>query len=208
MATPPFPMYSPRTPADGGPLVRPRYGAGRADDPGYLRSLRTGTVLARLRAVMLVLAVAQVLILAISPLLVPGGPARLPAPWTVPPLAAAVLVAALAGPRTPRPLRPGRDREQAAAAALLQFRQAILVRFALADAVILLGLALAVTTRDEPVFLAAFALGYPLLLGLALPTAGGVERVRRRLEAGGADSHLWAVLLAPAPDRRHPPTAR
>lgn len=88
----------------------------------------------------------------------------------------------------------------------MAFRQAVLVRFALAEGVILLGLPLAMVGHSELVFAAAFVLGYPLLVWLVLPTRGGVERMRRRLEERGAESHLWAVLLAaPAPAGRRRP---
>ncbi len=56
--------------------------------------------------------------------------------------------------------------------------------------------------HSELVFVAGFAVGYPLLVWLALPTRGGVERMRRRLESQGAESHLWAVLLAAPPSPR------
>ncbi|QKW36502.1 hypothetical protein HUT06_22820 [Actinomadura sp. NAK00032] len=199
MAPPPFSMYSPRSPdGDGGPDVAPVFGAGPGDDPGYLASLRAGTELGRLRAMMLVLLAAPVLILAIMPLIVEDGHGDAP-PWLYAPLAAAALVALAAGPRAPRPIPPGAapaDPAVAARAALLVFRQAVLLRFALAEGVILLGLPLAMAGHSEALFLAGFAAGYPLLLWLALPTRGGVERMRRRLEARGAESHLWAVLLA------------
>ena len=68
-------MYSPKTPeGDGGPEVEPVFGAGPGDDPGYLASLRGGTVLGRLRATMLVLVGAPPLILAITPAIVRDGP--------------------------------------------------------------------------------------------------------------------------------------
>ncbi|NEA27480.1 hypothetical protein G3I70_34030, partial [Actinomadura bangladeshensis] len=72
--------------------------------------------------------------------------------------------------------------------------------------VILIGLPLAMVAHSEAVFVAGFAIGYPLLVWLALPTRGGVDRMRRRLESQGAESHLWAVLLAaPAPPRDDAP---
>lgn len=196
MAPPPFSMYSPKTPeGDGGPDVAPVFGAGPGDDPGYLASLRAGTELGRMRAMMLVLLAAPVLILAIMPLIVEDGRGDAP-PWSYAPLAAAALVALLAGPRAPRPMQPGAEPCAAARTALMMFRQAVLLRFALAEGVILLGLPLAMIGHSEPVFLAGFVLGYPLLAWLAVPTRGGVERMRRRLESRGAESHLWAVLLA------------
>ncbi|SNR82892.1 hypothetical protein [Actinomadura mexicana] len=202
MAPPPFSMYSPKTPEDdGGPDVAPVFGAGPGDDPGYLASLRGGTELGRTRLMMLALLAAPVLILAIMPLIVEDGRGDAP-PWIYLPLAAAALPALLAGPRAPRPMAPGADPGAAARTALMMFRQAVLLRFALAEGVILLGLPLAMVAHSELVFVAGFAIGYPLLVWLALPTRPGVERMRRRLESRGAESHLWAVLLA-APASPH-----
>ncbi|WP_433471921.1 hypothetical protein ACQPZP_23710 [Spirillospora sp. CA-142024] len=208
MAPPPFSMYSPKTPdGDGGPPMAPVFGAGPADDPGYLGSLRGGTELGRMRLMMLVLLAAPVLILAIMPLIVEDGRGDAP-PWIYAPPAAAALLALLAGPRAPRPMAPGAEPPAAALTALLMFRQAVLLRFALAEGVILLGLPLAMVGHSETVFVAGFVLGYPLLVWLALPTRGMVERVRRRLEARDAESHLWAVLLAaPPPAGATPPAA-
>ncbi|MEU5880795.1 hypothetical protein [Spirillospora sp. NPDC047279] len=202
MAPPQFSKYSPGShPGEGGPAVEPVYGAGRADDPGFAASLRTPTVLGRLRVMMLVLLVAPVLIGLIAPLIVRDGQGRLgDAPWWFyAPVVLVALLAALAGPRLPRPMSPGQDREQAVHTAMLAFRQAILQRFALAEGVILLSLPLAMIGHSELLFVAGFVLGYPLLIWLALPTGGTVERIRRRLESAGAESHLWAGLLAAPP---------
>lgn len=205
MAPPQFPLHSPGSGSGsakgrGGPPLEPVPGAARADDPGYLASLRTGTQLGQLRMVMVALLVAPALILAIVPVIVREGHSRLGdlSAWIyLPPLLAA-LATVLIGPRAPRPMPPG-EPAQAAGTALVLFRQAILLRFALSEGVILLGLPLSVIARSEMPFVAAFVLGYPLLVWLALPTTGTVERIRARLEAGGADSQLWAALLARAP---------
>ncbi|MEU9022431.1 hypothetical protein [Actinomadura sp. NPDC048394] len=199
MAPPPYSKHLPE--GDGGPSADPVFGAGPGDDPGYLASLRDATVLGRMRLMMLVLVVAPVLILALTPLIVDnrGGAAGDAPPWIYAPLLLAAAVAALAGPRAPLAMAPGAEPPAAARLALTQFRQAVLLRFALAEGVILLGLPLAMIGHAVVVFAAGFAVGYPLLLWLALPTRGGVERVRRRLESQGAESHLWAVLLAAPP---------
>ncbi|MFF5259578.1 hypothetical protein ACFY4C_11585 [Actinomadura viridis] len=201
MAPPQFPIHPSGPAGSGRPgIPEARYGAGRGQDPGYLASLRSGTVLGRLRARMLVLVLAQPPILAISPLIVRAAEGRFggAVPWLYVPLVLSALLAVAAGPRTPRPMAAGLPPERAAELALLQFRQAVLVRYGLAQGVILLGLPLAMAGGSDTLYLTGFSLGYPLLLGLALPTAGTVERIRARLETGGAESHLWAALLAPA----------
>jgi hypothetical protein len=189
--------------ASGGPL----FGSGPDADRGYLASLRAGppTMLRQLRATMLTLVVTPLAISAIVPFVVRDGKSRfgeLPA-WVFVPLLLAFGVAVVVGVRAPRalPFTPGQVAEPRPTAELaaMAFRQALFLRFALGDAVILLGLALAVISHSEMPFAAGFVLGYPLLIALALPTRGTVERMRRRLEAAGTESHLWAVLLAPPP---------
>ncbi|MQY08640.1 hypothetical protein [Actinomadura macrotermitis] len=203
MAPPQFSMYSPNLPdgEEGDAAAEPVPGLGPQSDPGFAASLRSGTFLGQWRRTVLVLAVAPVLILAITPLIVQDGRGRLgdAPPWIYLPLLLAAVAAALIGPRVPAPLPPGLAPARAARTALLAFRQAVLVRFALGEGVILLGIPLAMVGHSELVFVAGFALGYPVLLWLTLPTAGAVERMRRRLEAGGAESHLWAALLSPVP---------
>jgi hypothetical protein len=204
MASPQFPIYSPGPPRGNGPSVRPVFGAGPDSDPGYLGALRAGgpaTMLGQLRMTMAILAVVPVLILGMTPFIVRGGRGMFGALpyWIFVPLVGAFLVALVAGLRAPRPLRPGLEPLQAAGAAAMAFRQAIFLRFALSDAVILLGLPLAVIGHSVRPYAAGFALGYPLLVFLALPSRATIERMRRRLESGGAESHLWAVLLAPIP---------
>ncbi|WP_019633826.1 hypothetical protein [Actinomadura atramentaria] len=204
MAPPPqFSMYSPTPPDDGddgGGAPVPVLTA--ADDPGFAASIRTRTLLGQWRFTAVALMVAPVLILVVSPLIVREGPSLLAGslawvPWTPPVLAA--LAAALVGPRLPRPLPPGLAPARAARLATLQARQATLVRFALTEGVILCGLPLAMIAREELVFVLAFVLGYPQLVWQILPTTAAVERLRRRLEAGDAESYLWSGLLAPVP---------
>jgi hypothetical protein len=198
-------MYSPEPRRARVPFAEPRFGAGPEADPGFVASLREQppTMLGRLRVMMLTLAAAPVLIFALIPFLVRGGQGLFGALpyWIFAPLAAAFAGALLGGLRVPRPLTPGGDAARAAEAAAVLFRQAMLLRFALSEAVILLGLALAVLTHSQWTYAAGFVLGYPLLIVWALPTRGMVERVRRRLEGAGAESHLWAALLAAAPPR-------
>ncbi|MEW2360110.1 hypothetical protein [Spirillospora sp. NPDC029432] len=203
MAPPQFSMYSPGPGPDDGTSVEPLFGAGRERDPGFAASVRDGSVIGQLRRLVLVLVAAPVLILAITPLIVRGEAHAGAVPWCCLALAAVAAAVAAAGPRTPPPMSPGRAPRAAAAESLGHFRQALMVRYALAEGVILLGLVLAIAFRSELVYLAGFVLGQPLLLWLTLPTGGRIESVRRRLESRGAESHLWAALLAsaPRPDR-------
>ncbi|MBW8483369.1 hypothetical protein K1Y72_13370 [Actinomadura sp. PM05-2] len=194
-------MYSPNVPEGDDDATEPVPGMGPADDPGFGASMRARTHLGILRRLMLVLVAAPVLILALVPLIVQDGRGRFgDAPfWLYLPLPLAAVVVAVVAPRVPRPLPPGLPPAQAARTALMAFRQAMLLRFALAEGVILLGLPLAVGWRAELVFVVAFACGWPLLLWLIVPTRANIERSRRLLEADGAESFLWSELLRPVP---------
>lgn len=199
-------MHPPK-PTDGdGQGGEPVLGAASANDPGYRASLTSGTVLGQMRSMVLVLVVAPVLILAISPLIVRDSGDRFAAGplWAYLLLPVVAVATTLIAIRVPGPLRPGpgTPAPEVARAALMQFRQSLLLRFALSEAVILVGLLLALIEQDEPLFVLGFVLGYPALIRLTLPTRGNVERIRRRLEAKGAESHLWAALLAPGPPKR------
>ncbi|WP_034485138.1 hypothetical protein, partial [Actinomadura oligospora] len=177
-----------------------RLEAGAADDPGYLASMRPpATALGQLRLMVSALLTAPVLILAISPMIVRTGPGRLGdlAPLLLLPVLAGAIAAAVLGPRAPRPLAPDQDGEGTARKAIMQFRQAILFRYALAEGTILAGLPLAMIGRGVWVFVFAFLVGYPILVWLTLPTRTRVEAVRRRLESAGQPSHLWSELLRP-----------
>ncbi|HEY8480318.1 MAG TPA: hypothetical protein VIL71_10850 [Spirillospora sp.] len=176
--------------------MNPVFGAGPHNDPGFFASMRNGSVLGRLRMVVLVMTAAPVLILAIVPLIVQGGGDT--PPWVYAPSVVLALVALLVGPRVPRPMGAGVDPDQTARTALAMFQQAVLMRSALAEAVIIAGLPMAIIGESALVYVAGFVLGYPLQLWLALPTRSTAERIRRRLEAEGAQSHLWAGLLATA----------
>jgi hypothetical protein len=195
-------MFRPMAPPQFPSITEPLFGAGPEGDPGYLASLRTGpvTMLRQLRITMLTLVTAPVLILAIVPFIVRGGKGvfgGLPV-LVFAPLVVAFVVALAVGIRVPRALPVGLADRSAAQAGAMAFRQALFLRFALADAVVLLGLPLSIISHSEMPYAAGFVLGFPLLVLLALPTRGTVERMRRRLEADGTPSHLWAVLLAPA----------
>lgn len=208
MAPPQFPMYSPgSSKGPGESSLEPLFGSGPSADPGYLASLGSGTYLGQLRLVMLALAAAPVLILAIMPLIIQEGgrlgdlPPMFDIPaWAYLPSPVLALVAALLGGRTPGPLPPGAPTPTLAAdTALVMFRQALLLRFAMAEAVILAGVPVSLLVRSEVPFVVGFVCGYPLLIRLALPTRSLVERIRERLESGRLHSHLWPALLATPP---------
>ncbi|MFC4909428.1 hypothetical protein [Actinomadura gamaensis] len=197
MASVQFPLSGP----DDGPSgPSDLYEASAADDPGYLASVRSSsTVLGQLRTTVAALVAAPVLILAISPLIVPAGQGRLDGlgPLLCLPVLALGAAALVFGPRAPRPLPPGGTGEAAVRRAGLLFRQAIMFRYALSEATILVGLPLAMVGRSVWIFVFAFAVGYPILVWLTVPTTARIEAVRRRLESGGAPSFLWTALLAP-----------
>ncbi len=90
-------MYSPKSPDGDGRTWRPCSARDRATTPATPPPLRTATELGRLRAMMLVLLAAPVLILVIMPLIVQDGREDAP-PWLYAPLAAAALLALLAYP--------------------------------------------------------------------------------------------------------------
>jgi hypothetical protein len=201
MAPPQFPAPLPGpSPKGRGSALTPVFGAGASADPGFWASLRTPTQLGLFRRALLVLCVFPVMIGVLVPFIVREGSGRFgEVPWwTFLPQVAAAVPAVLVAPRSPRPLSPGPDDLGSAERALGVFRQAVMLRFAFTEAVILAGLPMSVIARSELPFVLGFVLGYPLLLRLALPTGGTVERIRARLESRGAVSHLWAALLSPA----------
>lgn len=177
-----------------------RFEAGAADDPGYLASMRPPvTALGQFRVMVSALLTAPVLILAISPLIVRDGSGGLGGRTALLllPIVAGAAVAAVLGPRAPRPLPPGEDAAETAGQAVLQFRQAIMFRYALSEGTILIGLPLAMIGHTVWIFVFAFLAGYPILVWLTLPTRARIEAVRRRLESGGRPSFLWSELLGP-----------
>ncbi|ROO88472.1 hypothetical protein EDD29_6141 [Actinocorallia herbida] len=187
--------------------------AGPQSDPGFAASLRTPTVLGNLRRSFLMLSVMPVVVFALSPFIVRIETHILDTPplWSaaaVPLLALAVLWLA---PRLPLPLPPrgtdllvapgktdaaGNADERAARRVSDAFRGALFLRFALTEGVVLAGLPLAMASDSLLPMALAFGFGYPLVLTLALPTRGTIERIRRRL-GPEADGRLWAALLDP-----------
>jgi hypothetical protein len=180
-------------------LPAPRFGAGPESDPGYLGSLGTGTMLAQLRVTFLALAAMPLVVVGLSPAIIKieTGHLALSPVWATFAVALLGAFACILAPRVPARLGPGLEPSQAAAASSVSFRSAVLLRFAHAEGVILGGLPLSMASDSLTPMLLAFALGYPLLIVFALPTRATIERIRRRMESGGAQSELWAALLAP-----------
>jgi predicted MFS family arabinose efflux permease len=174
-------------------------GAGPEGDPGYLGSLGTGTMLAQLRVTFLALAAMPLVVIGLAPAIIKieTGRLTLSPPWATLAVAVLAVLAFWLAPRVPGRLRAGLDPSEAAAASSVSFRSAVLLRFAIAEGVILGGLPLSMASDSLTPVMVAFALGYPLLIVLALPTRATIERMRRRMESGGAQSELWAALLAP-----------
>ncbi|WP_157964093.1 hypothetical protein [Actinocorallia populi] len=177
--------------------VDPSPGAGPEGDPGYLASLRTATLLAQLRRAFLGLLAVPVGVLALSPYIVRLETHTVDAQplWAcavVPLAAAGALVTAR---RLPSALP--RDAAGSRMSASESFRATLFLRFALTEGVVLLGLPLSMAADSFLPMALSFCLGYPLVVALALPTRGTIERIRARMEAGGVSSGLWASLLAP-----------
>lgn len=168
-----------------------------ADDPGYLASIASPTPLGRLRLVMATLALAPVVLLGLAPVL--AGRSSAPLLLVALPPLLAVTAAAL----TPVMLRPAvpalprqLPRAEAAATAAGLLRQTSFLRLALAEAPLLAGFALSAVAGGPAPYYAAFVVGWPLLLVSCLPTRGRVEALRTRLEADGAATGVWDLLLA------------
>ena len=167
-------------------------------------------MLAQLRVTFLALAAMPLVVVGLSPAIIKIETGHL----SLSPLSATLAVAVLAvlalllAPRVPGRLRAGLDPSQAAAASSVSFRSAVLLRFALAEGVILGGLPLSMASDSLTPILLAFVLGYPLLIVLALPTRATIERIAAGWSrgrpvgvVGGAPGPLPlkpAALLEPA----------
>jgi hypothetical protein len=177
--------------------VDPPPGAGPEGDPGYLASLRTGTLLAQLRKAFLGLLAVPVGVLALSPYIMRVEThtvdARPLLSCAVVPLAAAGVL--LLVRRLPSALPRGGGGPRLSASE--SFRAGLFLRFALTEGVVLLGLPLSMASDSFLPMALSFCLGYPLVVALALPTRGTIERMRARMEADGVSSDLWGSLLAP-----------
>jgi FtsH-binding integral membrane protein len=166
--------------------------AGPEDDPGYLASLRTGTLLAQLRRAFLGLLTVPVGVLALSPYIMRIETHTVDAPplWACAAVPLAAVGVLLAVRRMPGALPPG-------AGASESFRAALFLRFALTEGVVLFGLPLSMASDSFLPMALSFCLGYPLVLSMGIPTRRTIERIRTRMEAGGTATGLWAALLSP-----------
>ncbi|MCD0450147.1 hypothetical protein LO762_13225 [Actinocorallia sp. API 0066] len=171
---------------------------GPQDDPGYLASLRTPSMLGRLRRSFLLLSAVPVVVLALSPFIIRIETHTLDTPplWSAAAVPVLALVALWLAARLPLPLPPTHDPRRAAQRVSEAFRGALFLRFALTEGVVLAGLPLAMAADSFAPMALAFVCGYPLVVTLALPTRGTIERIRTRLGPDAA-AYLWPALLAP-----------
>lgn len=176
--------------------MTPSADLGPSQDPGYLGSLTTQQPpLTLVRHVALALVTSPALLWLVVPVLdleASGTP-----PWgllLVTLMVAGALVAAWLVPQMVEPLEPGTGVDAAEGVAVATFRRQVLLQIAAAEAPVVAGFLLAWVADSLLLWCAAFLLGWPLVL-ICLPTTTTVERMRERLEAKGADSHIWAALL-------------
>lgn len=169
---------------------------GPAQDPGYVASLRSGAgQLGATRRLALVLVSWPALLWVAAPFL-PLGARAMPA-WSLLVVAGAIVVTmglTRLVTETVTPLPPGMEGVAARDESLVVFRSQVVFHSVVSSTPVLTGFVLAVAAHSPAPWAAGFLLGWPLML-LSLPTTSTVERVRERLEAHGADSHLWTGLL-------------
>jgi hypothetical protein len=182
--------------APGAPGAGP--GAGAEVDPGFRASLSHRTPLGTLRMLALSLAAAPLLIGVIVAIIVVPAESVLPPllPYAV--IAGSGLVSVAIGRMVPRPLDPMAESDQTGRAAVAAFRQAMMIRFASAEATVLVGLPMCFLVGSPLPYAASLAIGFPLLVWLVVPTRAMIENVRRRLEERGAVSNLWTGLVTNA----------
>jgi hypothetical protein len=170
-----------------------------ADDPGYVGSIVSKTVVGQFRLVMVAILLLPVAVIGLVPLVtgIGGAPVLLVA---VPPLVAlaSLPVARMAARNAVAPLPPRLPRgEDPGATSVVALRQSTFIPLALTEAPLLVGFVLSMAAGSVLPYLAGFVIGWPLMIVLSLPTHGRIERVRARLESGGTESRLWDVLLSP-----------
>ncbi|HSF26458.1 MAG TPA: hypothetical protein VLC50_02970 [Actinomycetes bacterium] len=169
-----------------------------ADDPGYLRSITSKTVLGQFRLIMVAILLVPIAVIGLVPLV--AGVGASPVLYVVlPPLLAisgfvmARMLVLRSAPPLPVRLPHGEDHGATAVAAL---RQATYLPLALTEAPLLIGFMLSVVAGSTLPYLAGFVVGWPLMVVASLPTHTRIERIRASLESQGATSHLWDVLLS------------
>lgn len=80
--------------------------------------------------------------------------------------------------------------EEAARISAGRFRQLLIIRFAIAETPILLGLVFSFAADNLWLYIFGLVLGWPMLAFLTWPSSRNLEKVRRQLESGGARSYL------------------
>ncbi|MDP3894088.1 hypothetical protein [Nocardioides sp.] len=121
-----------------------------------------------------------------------------PLPWLVGVLIAGAVTLAvleLMGLAVVRPLTPGLSRADAAAASVMFFRTATIVRFAIAEMVALASFAGAFIVEEGGfvLYLVGMSVSLALLMLEAWPSRRTVRRTQEVLEREGARSHLMEL---------------
>ncbi|MET3961275.1 4-hydroxybenzoate polyprenyltransferase [Marmoricola sp. OAE513] len=127
-------------------------------------------------------------------------------PWTFAVLAAVALAATAAisqlGYRF-RPIAPGTPEDEARRSSVTQMQTTTLLRFAFAESVAMVGIALAFVAEDGGIVLVLIgvAVAELLLFRHIWPSDRIITKVTEALEAEGGRSYLREALDSPAPPR-------
>jgi hypothetical protein len=120
--------------------------------------------------------------------------------WTVVVVLALVvggfLVAETIGYATPA-LPSDTDRDEAKRRAVMVWRTRLMLRFAVTEAPILVGLSMSFVAESRWPFLVGLVAGWPVLAFEILPHRRSIEKLRARLDSGGASSFLDEALREP-----------
>lgn len=96
------------------------------------------------------------------------------------------------------PALPGQtDRAEAMHRAVAIWRSKLMFRFAVTEAPILVGLVMAFVADSRWPFIVGLVAGWPVLAFEILPNARSIEKLRARLDSGGASSFLDEALRQP-----------
>lgn len=167
------------------------------DDPGFWRSVSSGTPLGQLRLTGLAFSAIPALIAALVPFVLDkedDGPLAVSAVVVVVVAAGAAVLAALYAPRQLEAFPATTSVEQATREGVLRMRTVMYLRISLAQLAILAGFAMSLVANSYWPYLIGFVLGWPIILA-SLPTRGHVQRARERMESAGARVPLWDALL-------------